>query len=197
MGTKNKPGEFDCYENAHPDEPMFILLARDPLAPDLVRRWADEYEDYKAETVERLSPQWERVRAKAAEARACADAMREWRTVAECEEGSAATDDRPTSRRRQKVKAWRDLLKQKLSIAGVTPFYMVAAVPDGQHAYSEEQEREFQPQKRHLNHKSALAMAWHMCRKFTKPFVVLGVCGIALPVLPDKTERDDEAEPAT
>ena len=109
---------------------------------------------------------------------------------------AAAGRDR-TSRRRKKVKAWRDQLKQKLSIAGVTPFYMVAAVPDGQHAYSEEQEREFQPQKRYLNHKSALAMAWHMCRKFTRPFVVLGVCGIASPVLPDKTERDDEAEPKT
>lgn len=113
--------------------------------------------------------------------------------IVECEEGSEPADDRATSRRRQKVKAWRDQLKQKLSIAGVTPFYMVAAVPDGQHAYTEEQEREFQPQKRFLNHKSALANAWHMCRKFTRPFVVLGVCGIASPVLPDKTERDDEA----
>lgn len=40
MGTKNKPGEFDCYANAEPDEPMFILLARDPLAPLLVSLWA-------------------------------------------------------------------------------------------------------------------------------------------------------------
>lgn len=29
MGTKNNPGEFDCYANAAPDEPMFILLGRD------------------------------------------------------------------------------------------------------------------------------------------------------------------------
>ena len=79
MGTKNDPGDFDCYANAEPDEPMFVLLARDPLAPELVRRWADEYEDRKAETVERLSPQWEPVRAKAAEARACADAMKRWK----------------------------------------------------------------------------------------------------------------------
>lgn len=41
MGTKLKPGKFDCYENAAPDEPMFVLLARDPLAPLLVRLWAD------------------------------------------------------------------------------------------------------------------------------------------------------------
>ncbi len=41
MGTKLKPGKFDCYANAAPDEPMFVLLARDPLAPILVRLWAD------------------------------------------------------------------------------------------------------------------------------------------------------------
>lgn len=41
MGTKNNPGTFDCYANAEPDEPMFILLARDPLAPMLVRLWGE------------------------------------------------------------------------------------------------------------------------------------------------------------
>lgn len=40
MGTKNKPGKFDCYHSAEPDEPMFVLLGRDPLAPVLVRLWA-------------------------------------------------------------------------------------------------------------------------------------------------------------
>lgn len=40
MGTKNQPGKYDCYQNAEPDEPMFVLLARDPLAPWLVRIWA-------------------------------------------------------------------------------------------------------------------------------------------------------------
>jgi hypothetical protein len=39
MGTKNNPGEFDCYKAAHPDEPMFILLGRDPMAGALVREW--------------------------------------------------------------------------------------------------------------------------------------------------------------
>lgn len=42
MGTKSDPGTYDCYEKAEPDEPMFILLARDVTAPDLVRRWAHE-----------------------------------------------------------------------------------------------------------------------------------------------------------
>jgi len=40
MATKNKPGAYDCYTNAEPDEPMFVLLARDELAPALVRIWA-------------------------------------------------------------------------------------------------------------------------------------------------------------
>ena len=40
MATKNNPGAFDCYYNAHPDEPMFVLLGRDRHAAGLVRLWA-------------------------------------------------------------------------------------------------------------------------------------------------------------
>lgn len=40
MGTKNKPGAFDCYASAEPDEPMFILIGRDPAAAGLVEEWA-------------------------------------------------------------------------------------------------------------------------------------------------------------
>ena len=40
MGTKNNPAAFDCYGNAEPDEPMFILLARDVTAPEIVEQWA-------------------------------------------------------------------------------------------------------------------------------------------------------------
>lgn len=40
MATKNNPGPFDCYKNAEPDEPMFILLGRDKHAPCLVWLWA-------------------------------------------------------------------------------------------------------------------------------------------------------------
>lgn len=39
MGTKSRPGVFDCYANAEPDEPMFVLLGRDPSAALLVRIW--------------------------------------------------------------------------------------------------------------------------------------------------------------
>ena len=39
MGTKNNPGKFDCLSKAEPDEPMFILLGRDPTAPLVVTFW--------------------------------------------------------------------------------------------------------------------------------------------------------------
>lgn len=40
MATKNNPGAFDCYAAAEPDEPMFVLLGRDPTAVAIVRLWA-------------------------------------------------------------------------------------------------------------------------------------------------------------
>jgi hypothetical protein len=88
MATKNNPGEFDCYTNALPDEPMFTLLARDKSAPALIRTWC---------TI-RLAEMGSGLRSveelpQIREAQACADAMdawREanhgaWRTEAQCE----------------------------------------------------------------------------------------------------------------
>lgn len=66
MGTKNNPGDFDCYTNAEPDEPMFILLGRDPSACHLVRLWAE------LRKLEGEDP------AKVTEALDCADAMERW-----------------------------------------------------------------------------------------------------------------------
>lgn len=40
MGTKNNPGEFDCYGKLDPDEPYFVLMGRDKAAPALVWLWA-------------------------------------------------------------------------------------------------------------------------------------------------------------
>ncbi len=41
MSTKQNPGRFgDMYSAALPDEPIFVLMARDPSAPDAVRHWA-------------------------------------------------------------------------------------------------------------------------------------------------------------
>lgn len=39
MATKNNPGAYDYYQRAEVDEPMFVLLARDRLAPALVDVW--------------------------------------------------------------------------------------------------------------------------------------------------------------
>lgn len=88
MGTKNKPGKFDCYDAAGPDEPMFVLLARDPLAGHLVSIWSKlRYGDGEAacEVFRHLlanhglryaiDPDTD----KAAEAIDCAMAMFEWR----------------------------------------------------------------------------------------------------------------------
>lgn len=69
MGTKNNPGDFDCYENAEPDEPMFVLLARDPQAPWLVRHWA-----WTRATVEGNREQ-------ISEAVDCAEDMEDWRRI--------------------------------------------------------------------------------------------------------------------
>lgn len=40
MGSKANPGRYDCYANALPDEPLFVLLARDPDFEEIVRIWA-------------------------------------------------------------------------------------------------------------------------------------------------------------
>lgn len=74
MGTKQQPGDFDCYGAALPDEPLFVLLGRDKLAPGLVRAWADEREDAVAR-----GDAPEADREKIAEARACAVRMERWR----------------------------------------------------------------------------------------------------------------------
>lgn len=75
MGTKRNPGTHDCYKNALPDEPMFVLLARDPAAPGRVEDWADYREMGIAEG--RYPKSDENM---VQEARECAAAMRRWRT---------------------------------------------------------------------------------------------------------------------
>lgn len=67
MGSKINPSKFDCYQRAEPDEPMFTLLARDPVAPTVIRLWAAQ------KWQEGESPE------KIAEARGIADAMEAWR----------------------------------------------------------------------------------------------------------------------
>jgi hypothetical protein len=66
MGSKASPGKFDCWHNAEPDEPLFVLLARDRHAPTLVWLWAVLRELDEEDT------------AKVKEARECAVAMIDW-----------------------------------------------------------------------------------------------------------------------
>ena len=65
VGTKNNPSKFSCYDKAEPDEPMFTLLARDPMAPTLIRMWAAQ--------------KWQENPEKVTEARDIADSMDAWR----------------------------------------------------------------------------------------------------------------------
>lgn len=86
MGTKRNPGKYDCYAKAEPDEPMFTLLARDPMAAHLVRIWAGLRADNPVATMRELTEAFVTrgaVRidddpAKVGEALRCAEAMAEW-----------------------------------------------------------------------------------------------------------------------
>lgn len=69
MGTKNSPGRFDCYAAAAPDEPMFVLLARDPDASALVLLWA---------AMRRLRAAERGDLEKIVEAEGCAESMIQW-----------------------------------------------------------------------------------------------------------------------
>jgi hypothetical protein len=75
MGTKQNPGEFDCYANALPDEPMFTLLARDKLAPDIIRTWVITKTKQLAIHKKPLSTELDKM----VEALHLADAMEDWR----------------------------------------------------------------------------------------------------------------------
>lgn len=44
MGTRVKPGKFDCFNKLHPNEPFFVLRGNDKFAPRLIAAWADAAE---------------------------------------------------------------------------------------------------------------------------------------------------------
>lgn len=86
MGTKNNPGEYDCYVNASPDEPLFVLRSTDPVAPLLVAIWAalrennEEAADMFLSDAKNITHRrGRRIDKKSAEAFKCADAMRAYR----------------------------------------------------------------------------------------------------------------------
>jgi hypothetical protein len=63
-----------CLNNSQPDEPLFVLCARDPIAARIVRGWAERYAESKGGR-EKLTA---RQAAKYTEAHALADAMDAW-----------------------------------------------------------------------------------------------------------------------
>lgn len=70
MGTKQNPGQFDCLDKIAPDEPYFVLRAKDPLAADLVADWVDRASRTLLHEPDKLM-----------EAQFCVDAMRQWRDM--------------------------------------------------------------------------------------------------------------------
>lgn len=74
MGTKLKELRNGCFSAAMDDEPMFVLLARDPSAPDHVRHWATQRE---ADIEAGRKPASDM--AKVRDARECAREMEQWR----------------------------------------------------------------------------------------------------------------------
>lgn len=74
MGTRDKPGQFDCLSKALPDEPIFVLLGRDRHGAQAVREWANA-----RELAIKLGLAPESDRTMVEEARVCADQMEAWR----------------------------------------------------------------------------------------------------------------------
>lgn len=63
-----------CLNHSQPDEPIFVLCARDPVAARIVRAWAERYAESKGGRENLNAKQ----AAKYAEAHALADAMDVW-----------------------------------------------------------------------------------------------------------------------
>lgn len=74
MGTKLQELRNGCFGKAMDDEPMFVLLSRDPAAPKFVRDWADQREE---EINAGKRPPGDR--AQVSEARITANDMEQWR----------------------------------------------------------------------------------------------------------------------
>lgn len=85
MSTKNEVVEqtsrgVGCLGKAAPDEPVFILRAKDKFAPGLVEAWAEKVAAYDRSVVEDVAVQSAR-KAKIRGARALAHQMRAWQAM--------------------------------------------------------------------------------------------------------------------
>lgn len=89
MATKANPGKFDCYAKADPDEPLFTLRGKDPVAEYFVAAWvairagdlpsAQRMMDHALEALKKSGrPLLPYQSEKSAEAQVCASEMRSW-----------------------------------------------------------------------------------------------------------------------
>ena len=94
MGTKNNPAPNDCYAKAEPDEPMFVLLARDPYGPSLIYEWIRMRTCLLWHTTPNPMSDEEIVREvhKLREASKCATAMYDWKRARDEERWQAEQD---------------------------------------------------------------------------------------------------------
>uniref|UniRef100_A0A6M3KG43 Uncharacterized protein n=1 Tax=viral metagenome TaxID=1070528 RepID=A0A6M3KG43_9ZZZZ len=83
MGTKLNPGAYDCLDKIAPDEPFFVLRAKDPLAADLVADWVDRASRTLLHEPDKLM-----------EASMCADAMRDWRDMKRVQDEAIADQEK-------------------------------------------------------------------------------------------------------
>lgn len=84
MFSKNNPSSYDCYKNAEPDEPMFVLLARDEKAPGVVVEWVlrrafSAVPGVVPADAKKALENAGKLDAKASEALDCAAAMEAWK----------------------------------------------------------------------------------------------------------------------
>lgn len=103
MGTRNNPGGYDCHSKAHPDEPTFTLLARDPLAHHLVAIWAalaggkaSFAQVFLQDAIAQLATTDPQPEAKWKEALACAEQMKRWLEATPGAGRTALSADSPT-----------------------------------------------------------------------------------------------------
>lgn len=75
-----------CLNRAANDEPVFVLRANDPLAPKIVRRWADEYD--RSKRLQQSGTLTEPQVRKLHEARRLADDMEEWQLIGKFQQGA-------------------------------------------------------------------------------------------------------------
>jgi len=82
MGTKQNAGQFDCMEKIAPDEPFFVLRAKDPIGVHVVRYWVEHAHaaGHEAENI--------------MEASICADDMDTWRAMKQSQDEAIADQEK-------------------------------------------------------------------------------------------------------